>query len=330
MSSDAELGFFTQPGELPAGSVDSSELAPMAEGTVLGRPAGAGLGAVQSLTGVQLRAIAIALTEVEEAGAGPHADYAVAVPAHIMGSHATGQFSGVVSTGAVLGTDLVFSHQGAGYTELLHNTTSAGGNRLFNGRLGKNIRIFDNEVAVYRLLDTSVGGGSNTPRWELVFPMPPFAVASDDVSGNVLLFNGTNWVSTPGLPATSVGAIASNQAVPFSVYVSCPSGGAAGTADDVTIWNANAPFALRVLDATLRVSTAVGASTAALRTASGGGGSVVLPDPAAATQTFSTATTGPHDDVATATATVASGGSLFLRRSDRSVVGELILTCIRT
>jgi len=121
-----------------------------------------------------------------------------------------------------------------------------------------------------------------------------------------------------------------NIAVPFMVYISCASGGSAGTADDVTIWNAAAPFALRILDAQLRVSTAVGGSSAALRTASGGGGSVVLPDPGSATQTFSTATTGVLEDLATATATVASGGSLFLRRSDRSVVGELMLTCIRT
>lgn len=124
--------------------------------------------------------------------------------------------------------------------------------------------------------------------------------------------------------------VASNVAVTFNVYVPCPSGGTAGTADDVTIWNANAPFGLRILDAQLRVSTAVGGSSAALRTASGGGGSVVLPDPAASTQTFSTAATGVLEDLATATATVASGGSLFLRRSDRSVVGELVLQCIRT
>ncbi len=117
---------------------------------------------------------------------------------------------------------------------------------------------------------------------------------------------------------------------PLIFYVNCPSGGSSGTPDDVTIWNANSPANLRILDAQLRVSTAVGGSSAALRTASGGGGSVVLPDPGTATQTFSTASTGVLEDLATATATVALNGSLFLRRSDRSVVGELTLTCIRT
>lgn len=127
-----------------------------------------------------------------------------------------------------------------------------------------------------------------------------------------------------------IGGTCSSTIDPVMFFVDCPSGGSSGTADDVTIWNAAAPFALRILDAQLRVSTAVGGSSAALRTASGGGGSVVLPDPAAATQTFSTAATGVLEDLATATATVAAGGSLFLRRSDRSVVGELVLTCIRT
>lgn len=312
------------------GTVANSDLATMSESTIKGRASGAGAGAPQDLTAAQVRAIVTALTEVEETGAGPHADYAVAVPAHIQGTNAAGQFSGVVSSGAVIGTLLVFSHQGSGYTELLHNTTSAASNRLFNGRLGKNLRIYDNEIAVYQLLDSVAGGGSSSLRWELVSPSFPFAAASDDVSGNIIRFDGTHWLSTAGLPATSVAAIASNLAVPFVVYVSCPSGGSSGTADDVTVWNANAPFALRILDATLRVSTAVGGSSAALRTASGGGGSVVMPDPATATQTFSTAATGVVEDLAVATATVAANGSLFLRRSDRSVVGELILECVRT
>jgi hypothetical protein len=252
------------------------------------------------------------------------------MPGHICGTHATGQFSGVVATGVRLGTFLVFSHQGSGYTELLHNTTSTAANRLFNGRLGKNLRIYDNEVALYQMLDAVAGGGSNQPRWELVSPNFPFAVASDDAAGNVHAFNGTNWVSQAGITPTEVAVVASNRGVSFMVYVSCPSGGSAGTADDVTIWNANAPFALRITDATLRVSTAVGGSSAALRTASGGGGSVVMPDPGTSTQTFSTAVAGVIEDVAVATATVAANGSLFLRRSDRSVVGELILECVRT
>jgi len=111
-------------------------------------------------------------------------------------------------------------------------------------------------------------------------------------------------------------------------YVSFAATGATGTTIDVTVWNANAPFALRILDATLRVSTAA-STTAALRTASGGGGSVVLPQVSDSTSTFATSAAGAIDDTASATATVAAGGSLFLR-IDRAVAGELILNCIRT
>lgn len=114
----------------------------------------------------------------------------------------------------------------------------------------------------------------------------------------------------------------------FIRYVSFAATGATGTSIDVTIWNAAAPFALRILDATLRVSTAA-STTAALRTASGGGGSVVLPQVSDATSTFATSAAGAIDDTASATATVAAGGSLFLR-IDRAVAGELILNCIRT
>lgn len=100
--------------------------------------------------------------------------------------------------------------------------------------------------------------------------------------------------------------------------------GTAGTNIDVTIWNANAPFLLRLLGADLRVSTAVGGTTAALRTATAGGGAVILPDAAAATQTFSTAAAGLQTDNAAATETVAANGTVILR-IDRAIAGEVVL-----
>jgi hypothetical protein len=123
-------------------------------------------------------------------------------------------------------------------------------------------------------------------------------------------------------------AVASNAGVPFTLCVPFNASGATGTDTDVIVWNAAAPFPLRILDSKLRVLTAAGA-VAALRTASGGGGSVVLPDAATPTQTFTTATAGLKLDNATATATVAGGGSLFLRL-DRAVAGEIIITVVRT
>jgi hypothetical protein len=294
----SELEFRSPPGELPDASVSNAELASMAAGTVKGRALGGGTGAPQDLNGVQLgELIRLGLAVTDNTSSGSVTTYTVAE-----------------TTAAVI-------FNGSGTITLQGATIIAGKSVIWAVDQGSSVEV------------TFVNDGAPSITQER-FRVP--------TSQNITIRSGESLVTTHFLnrhrvhsickrvDAPLLAPVASNLAVPFNVYVSCPSGGAAGTADDVTIWNATAPFALRILDATLRVSTAVGGSTAALRTASGGGGSVVLPDPGAATQTFSTATTGPHDDVAVATATVASGGSLFLRRSDRSAVGELILTCIRT
>lgn len=97
-----------------------------------------------------------------------------------------------------------------------------------------------------------------------------------------------------------------------------------GTADDITIFNANCPGAIRILRYELWISTAVSASTADLRTAAAGGGSLVF-------ESNDSGTTGLKQPLtSTATATVANNGSLYLRRSDRAIAGEIILYCVRT
>ena len=98
--------------------------------------------------------------------------------------------------------------------------------------------------------------------------------------------------------------------------------GAAGTADDVTIYNASAPFAFRIVDAYVLISTAIALSTVQLRDTSGGGG-------AALSSALTSATAGTIRNNDTATPTVASGGSVFLRRSDRGVAGEVIVVAVR-
>jgi len=101
---------------------------------------------------------------------------------------------------------------------------------------------------------------------------------------------------------------------------------APGAADDVVIYNANAPFGFRILDSQVLISTAIGGSTVQLRSATGGGG-VALSDafPSAAQGRLRDGATG----IANATKTVAIGGTLALRRSDRGAAGEVILFCTR-
>jgi hypothetical protein len=98
--------------------------------------------------------------------------------------------------------------------------------------------------------------------------------------------------------------------------------GVAGTADDVTIYNADAPFAFRIVDVKVLISTAVGGSTVQLRDTSGGGGSAL-------SSALSSAATGTVRNNDTASRLVSANGSVFLRRSDRGVAGEVIFTCRR-
>ncbi len=99
---------------------------------------------------------------------------------------------------------------------------------------------------------------------------------------------------------------------------------AAGTADDVTIYSANAPFAFRILDAFVLVETNIGGSTLTLRSATAGGGSAL-------SDALDSATTGvKRNEAITSTPTVAANGTLVVRRSDRGVAGEVVLLIQRT
>lgn len=96
-----------------------------------------------------------------------------------------------------------------------------------------------------------------------------------------------------------------------------------GTADDVTVLNAIAPWAARIVDCWAVVTTAVGASTLTLRTAAAGGGSAL-------SSALDSGTTGVKRNNATAaTGTIAANGSLYLRRSDRAVAGEVYVLLLR-
>lgn len=336
--------------------VTLARMANLAAGTIIGRQVGAGTGVPVALTGAEAAQVVQQglWTQVEETGAGAFADYAVSsFPHHIKATNSAGEFNGVSVTNATLGTFLLFSHQGSGYTQLTHNSTSSLANRLFNGRQGKNIRLYDNESAIYAWVDTSTAGGTFN-RWELIYPQPPYAQASDSAAGDVVAHNGTNYVVVAGgnsadvvlrgnatFGTVSTAAIAdaavtvakiavadaNGHAAVLSKRVAFSATGATGTLVDVNVWNADAPFALRIVRATLRVSTAAGTASA-LRTASGGGGSVVLPDVLSVTQTFSTAATGPVADNAAASATVSANGSLFFN-VDRAVAGELLIEFVK-
>lgn len=138
---------------------------------------------------------------------------------------------------------------------------------------------------------------------------------NDDTSANVK-------PSDASLVTAGIGS-ATSMAVPFVIRKSF-SGLVTGTADDVTIFASNAPQAFRIIDAFVVLSAAVGASTLQVRSDTAGGGSLLVGAMASATAGMNRAA----GTTPTASATVAVDGSVYLRRSDRAVAGELFLVCV--
>lgn len=100
--------------------------------------------------------------------------------------------------------------------------------------------------------------------------------------------------------------------------------GAGGSADEITVYNANCPGAMRITNVRLFVGTAVGGSTVRLHNATGGGGGTELSD------AFDTASTGWKNSATLSTKTVSNNGTLIIRRSDSGVAGEIVITVVRT
>lgn len=148
-------------------------------------------------------------------------------------------------------------------------------------------------------------------------------VAATDDAGNdeiELTFSATAASVTP--TTVAVFGTPTNTGIPFIIYVSFAAG-TPGTADDVTVFSSTAPFNFRILESWLVTGTAIGSSTVQARTATGGLGSAL-------STAMSSTVAGKTSDNSTATVTVASGGSVFLRRSDRGVAGEFFAMCVRT
>lgn len=151
---------------------------------------------------------------------------------------------------------------------------------------------------------------------------PPVTAAGDGVlaapaEGVAVTHARSDHAHALGLPA------ATGEGQPFYIYHTFTAGG--GGADDVTIYNADCPYALRILDCGIQVATAgAGGSTLTVRDTAGGGG-------AALSSALSTAATAyARTALTTAMGQVAAGGSLVLRRTDNTCVGEFYALCMRT
>lgn len=141
--------------------------------------------------------------------------------------------------------------------------------------------------------------------------------ARNDASNVVEVQIDGAGVTPDALAAENASGFAPAQVLRVSFVAGTP-----GTADDVAIV-ASAPYGFRILDAWADVSTGIGASTVQLRSATGGGGTAL--SSALASATVSTARTSSGSSHA-----VASGGTVFLRRTDRGVAGEVFMLVCRT
>lgn len=143
-------------------------------------------------------------------------------------------------------------------------------------------------------------------------------------SNPISMVNG-QATSSPVTPSANASVDADGLAPALVLRKSFASGGG-GSPDDVIIYNANAPFGFRILSRQIIVTTAVALSTMQLRSASGGGGSAL-------SDAMSAAAAGLILDlnlIVIGTQTVATNGSIFLRRSDSGIAGEIIITLQKT
>jgi hypothetical protein len=108
--------------------------------------------------------------------------------------------------------------------------------------------------------------------------------------------------------------------VAFTMRVGFTAVGGAAAPDDVEVTDA-APFALRILDVTLIVSTEIGGETVTLRDAAAGAGNAL-------SSVLSAASQGRVRNNDTATRTVAVGTPIYARRSNHGLAGEIVITAV--
>jgi hypothetical protein len=140
------------------------------------------------------------------------------------------------------------------------------------------------------------------------------------------LASGLALAAGPSIPAAVEAA--DLVAAPISIRKAMVSGGASGTADDVTIYAVNnLPYAIRILDAHAVISTAVIGSSLTVRSAAAGAGTQAAVVSSASAGVARASALGASNT--SVLLTPGSSVGLFVRRSDRSVVGEVVITARR-
>lgn len=121
------------------------------------------------------------------------------------------------------------------------------------------------------------------------------------------------------LAAGSLTATVTQDTYPVEVIKVAYTAGTTGAADDITIF-AGLPYAVEILDAVLFVTTAASGETITLRTATGGTGTAL-------SSAMSVASAVKVRDAGTSAGlpSVAKGGNIYGRRSDRATAGTAVV-----
>jgi hypothetical protein len=276
--------------------VTNAMRANMADSTISGRASGAGAGPPTDLSGVQVGAILRRENFiVDSTSTGTIPLYAIAAATtHVNFKLATTiRIQGMTASAATFGKRVTFQCD-RGFPGIVEFEDESASTASALERIrcpGTDIfRIREGEQVSFDFWDS---------RWRLV-----------DFSKRI--------------EPSNLAPVFSALAVPFVMPIVLTPG-TPGTPDDVTIYSANAPFAFEVIRIDGRVTAAIAASTLEGRSAAAGGGSS-LTDTLSGAALGLAAITAPLGSIAT----VAAGGSFFIRRSDRGVGGKAYIHAIRT
>lgn len=169
---------------------------------------------------------------------------------------------------------------------------------------------FPAEITVLR--DTQIKVAAGTVSLAITY------TAAEIASG---MLTPPNAVAAEDMAAVAAADVISPEIVIRKAFTA----GVPGTADDVVVIAANAlPYKMRILHAELILSTFIALSTATVQDEAAGAGTTAA--------TFDTAVVGIIPSTAPLSTTLYSPGTtkgLFLRRSDRGIAGELVLTVRR-
>ncbi|MBI2394985.1 MAG: hypothetical protein HYV09_35775 [Deltaproteobacteria bacterium] len=188
---------------------------------------------------------------------------------------------------------------------------------VFNGAPSATLAITGetNSELVAGAVGTSVLADESVTAGKLAADAVETAKILDDAVTGPKIADGSIAAAHVANAAAGVGALVAIH-LPFTA-------GVGGSADDVTLFDAAWPFKARIVDVFAVIATAVEAKTAQLRDTAGGAGSAL-------SDAFDAGSTGVKRNAAiTATSTIDADASLFLRRSDSGLAGEVVILAQR-